>query len=952
MVSYLLRKMWNNKWMMLSLLVGNILLIGIVSSAPMYVQATLQRVLIRDMQQSQLDNGRFPAIAEFGISLNNVEAEDAHAAYMQAKNVFLPYIINLLEVPMLAVVQNIRMESWHVVPTTRREENARIRSIVMSAYDNFEDTIVITHGRLPSSAMNGNVIEVIVNQNTLVRQDLLFEEILDIVNVQRQGQEMQIKIVGVYEGSVDQALWVRNPNMFFNVFMVHPDIVHNYFVYPYSADYRISSTWYMMLDYNEMSVNRAAYYLEVDNYLKSRFGARGGIWSVWTYEENFTDTVRSYMRRAERLNITLWVLQAPLYVLLAFYIFMVSKQILLIEQNDISVLKSRGASRGQLIGVYAMQSLFVGVVSLMLGIPLGMWICMVLGASNGFLELVQRTALDVQVTPDAVLYSLLAAFLSMLTMLLPVFQFSKVTIVDHKRQSGKSKKPLWQRFFLDIVCFGVAIYGLYSFHIQQELMALAMVDIQFVDPLLFLSASLFIIGLGLICLRLFPYAMKLIFAIGRNRWSPAMYASMLKVIRSSGEEQFIMIFLVFTMAVGIFSAQSARTINLNSEHMIMYRAGADLTFRERWADNRQMGGGGFGGAAPAVGDVGLPRRIVYQEPDFGRFTNFEEVEALARVMRRNVTVLQQGAQVEGTRLMGIDTREFGETIWYRDDLLPIHINHFLNTLAQRADAVLLSDNFRTRLDFSIGDGIIFRDNAGNSARGVVYGFVEHWPGYTPVEWVEERTGELVQNDVFMIVANIGYLQTMWGVMPYEVWMRTNSESNRFFYEFAEERGLMLDFFHDARAAVVDSRNDPILQGTNGVLTVGFIVTLLICFTGFLIYWILSIKSRVLQFGIFRAMGLSMRDVIGLLINEQLFITLTAVIIGAGVGEAASRLFVPLIQLSYAAADQVIPLMIVTYQRDYMNLYGIIGMMIALCLVILGIIISKIKIAQALKLGED
>jgi putative ABC transport system permease protein len=134
--------------------------------------------------------------------------------------------------------------------------------------------------------------------------------------------------------------------------------------------------------------------------------------------------------------------------------------------------------------------------------------------------------------------------------------------------------------------------------------------------------------------------------------------------------------------------------------------------------------------------------------------------------------------------------------------------------------------------------------------------------------------------------------------------------------------------------------------------VGFIVTLLVCFTGFLIYWILSIKNRVLQFGIFRAMGMSMRDILALLVNEQLFITLTSVFIGALVGEIASRLFVPLIQISYSASEQVIPLLVVTEARDYMNLYVTIGLMIAVCLIVLGVIISKIKIAQALKLGED
>jgi putative ABC transport system permease protein len=100
------------------------------------------------------------------------------------------------------------------------------------------------------------------------------------------------------------------------------------------------------------------------------------------------------------------------------------------------------------------------------------------------------------------------------------------------------------------------------------------------------------------------------------------------------------------------------------------------------------------------------------------------------------------------------------------------------------------------------------------------------------------------------------------------------------------------------------------------------------------------------------MGMTMSNIIGLLINEQLFITFTAIAIGALTGEVSSRMFVPLIQISFSASEQVIPLQIVTQQSDYVNLFGIIGGMILLCLFILGIFISRIKIAQALKLGED
>lgn len=37
--------------------------------------------------------------------------------------------------------------------------------------------------------------------------------------------------------------------------------------------------------------------------------------------------------------------------------------------------------------------------------------------------------------------------------------------------------------------------------------------------------------------------------------------------------------------------------------------------------------------------------------------------------------------------------------------------------------------------------------------------------------------------------------------------------------------------------------DPLLQGTNGVLTMSFIVMLVLCTAGYLIYWIMSIRAR-------------------------------------------------------------------------------------------------------------
>ena len=67
---------------------------------------------------------------------------------------------------------------------------------------------------------------------------------------------------------------------------------------------------------------------------------------------------------------------------------------------------------------------------------------------------------------------------------------------------------------------------------------------------------------------------------------------------------------------------------------------------------------------------------------------------------------------------------------------------------------------------------------------------------------------------------------------------------------------------------------------------------------------------------------------------------------------ASKMFVPLVQIFYASTDQAIPLEVVNETLDMVRLFSIIGIVIVVCMVVLGKLISKINISQALKLGED
>ena len=417
------------------------------------------------------------------------------------------------------------------------------------------------------------------------------------------------------------------------------------------------------------------------------------------------------------------------------------------EENEIAVFKSRGAGRRQILTIYLQQSLLLALAAFILGIPLGMFICQVLGASNSFLEFVQRAALPVEITGNSLLFASLAAFLSIVAMTVPAFRYSKLSIVAHKqKKQSRWKAPWWQKAFLDVILLGVSIYGLYSFNSRKEELAQSVVNGASLDPLLYLSSSLFMLGAGLLALRLFPFLVKLIFLVGKAAWPPSLYASFRRILGTIGQQGFMMIFLILTISLGVFSAQAARTINTSGEERLRYENGADIVLQEVWNSSGSDEEGG---------------EISYLEPDFSRFENIEGVESVTKVLREDSgKVSFKKGNTGGVTLLGIHTKEFGETAWMKDGLLPEHWYSYLNKMAVDAKAVVVSDNFRTDYGCKVGDVITYTCDRGSSVEGVICGFVEYWPGYKPTEAVSKPTGGYTTASRYLVVANYQQLQSI------------------------------------------------------------------------------------------------------------------------------------------------------------------------------------------------
>jgi len=935
MLRFVIRKMLSKKWMILSLLIGNILLISIAAGNPMYTHAVFQRTITKNLETYLNTKNAYPGLITFKIKsqTDDLAKVKQHAEVVEG----MPEAFGVDALHTITHYSAIKA----VADLEIQRDDADDQRLTIASLSELDQHIDLVAGRMFSAGPDENgVYDAILSEKAIITQNLMLEDVLTFPKIMDEnGVPLKIRVAGVFTNSSDEDIyWVKSPSTYHDTLFLAPEAFEQRFLNTEKLPWLVNGTWYVLLDYTAMRGEDVPYMLDVANEYRHQHNGN----AVRGYNDNFSDIFSAYITSTQKVQVTLWVLQVPIFVLLAAFIFMVSRQMLEIEQSEIAVIKSRGAGKAQIFGIYLTQSLLVSLIAFAAGIPLGMYLCQVLGSANAFLEFVRRSALPMEVTDEALLYAGAASLLSICAMVLPALRYAKTGIVNAKRQKHRKTTPLWQKLGLDLIALLVALYGLYSFNGQKEILSARVLEGASLDPLLFLSSSLFMIGCGLLAVRIMPLIVWCIYRLFRRWWSPAMYASFLHVLRTRTSQSFIMVFLIMTIALGVFNAQAARTINQNAEDNLYYTIGADVVLQEKWDSTES-----------SDDDIASSSDITYYEPDFGRFEDLEEAEAVTKVYVNNGVSVSAGggASIKNIQLMGIHTKEFGQVAWYKDSLSDVHWYHYLNTMAQNSRAVLVSRNFADKHGFQLGDSITYRNKNNDSTRGVIYGFVDYFPGWTPVSYAKAANGLYEEQDNYLIVAHLSQIQSSWGIMPYQVWVK-NRDSSSYLYDFAETNSKGFSTFKDVSAEMVEKKNDPILQGTNGILTVGFIVVLLLCSVGFLIFWILSIQSRSLLFGIFRAMGMTMREVFTMLINEQVFISGLSIAIGALVGHLTAKFYMPLIQLAYAASDNALPLELISHSTDSIRLFAVIGMVMLVCMFILGVLISRMKVTQALKLGED
>ncbi len=932
MFRFMMQKLRHKKWLVICLLIGNVLLVAVAAGYPMYKNASLQRMLMDEFDSYAEKNGVHPGLITMSASSQKGEFKQEFLALEE----YSTRVCDELGVELIERVSHLALSLSGAESAMQRDGSGtqKIRIGSLSALE--EHSTVLSGTMYSKERLADGVIEAVVTEATLVEKNLLVGEELTFSSLKdSNGEQLRIRVVGVIKNSsAEDVYWVKGPDSYGDEVFIDQELFAELFRGENMNRYSINGTWYVVSDCDTLHQEDAK---QAKERIEALLGLRG-VGKVITCD-GYEQVLNEFVGKEKKINVTLMILQVPVLALLAAFLFMISGQMLSMEQSEISLLKSRGAGKGQIIRLYFMQNLLLAAVAFVIGIPLGIYLCKLIGSSTAFLEFGVRRSLPVELKGEVFAYAGTAIAASVLLTLLPVIKYSGVSIVHVKHKKARSGKKLWQKLYLDVIATGVGLYGYYSFSNRLEELKEDVLAGEALDPLLYLSASLFILGVGMLFLRVQPLLIKLLFLLRKKHLSPAGYASFLQTIRTGAKQQFIMLFLVLTVALGIFNATVARTIIANAEANTIYLSGTNLVVQEYWKNNSS-----YVAVDPTV-------ELFYHEPEFSKYAEIPEVESAARVYREEVQV-KNGKQIlaEG-EVFAINTKEFGETVSGNRNLNEYHLNEYLNVLSTNAKAVLVSDNFRVNLGMSVGDKITYANADGKSIEAIIYGFVDYWAGYIPSEQVVSG-GEVVTKENYLIVAHLSQVQEGFDIRPYQVWLKTNTSDVDFFYEWAAENNIKFTSIESMDNNLADIRTDTLFQGTNGILTLSFIIILLLCGVGYLIYWILSIRERELLFGVFRAMGMRKNEILHMLINEQIFCGVLSIAFGGFAGIISSRLFVPMIQITYAAENQVLPQTLITDSADTVKLFAVIAVMLCICIAVLVRNIAAMKITNALKLGED
>jgi putative ABC transport system permease protein len=952
LLSLAARRLWNQRLLMLCLLLGLVAAVGLLSSIPLYADAAQNRLLQGELENADTASETEAAATRppfsflwryIGAWHGNVNWEEYGPvdAYLTEQ---APAIIDL---PLEAQIRHVATDKMRLFPSEDAafvpDEPLLWVSVGFAA--GLEAQIQLVEGNFPTEGSPGDPVEVLVSRKTAETLGLQVGEQYTLFATGQGQAQIPVQIVGVWQaGDPTDPAWFYQPDAFDEILLTSEHAFVNQVVAAQDTPVA-TAVWYQIYDGSRVrpaTVNRL---LENVAVVEARVTV---LLNNTTLDVSPVPALQSYGKSASLLTLVLTIFSLPVIGLVAYFTSLIAGMVVRRGQSEIAIMRSRGITRRKIVNLYLLEGLLLGGLGLAGGLLLGRWMAQLMSRTRTFLDPAILTSsggepMAIVFTPTSLVYALVGVALTLVALLIPALLVAQHSIVTLRWEQARSLlAPVWQRYFLDLILLVPPFYGWYQLARQGTITLGSGSNDPFSNPLLFLVPVLFCFSLGLLFLRFFPLLMKLLARLAA--WLPGttLLLTLRQLARSTTQYAGPLLLLTLTVSLATFTASMAVTLDSHLWDQVYYQVGADLNLAELGESTEETETVTLPGQETTTEETSEDEPLWLFLP-IGEHLDVAGVEAAARVGDYSATANIGGRQQAG-QILGIDRVDYPGVAFFRPDFAYNEsLGELMNRLAVASDGILVSGSFLAQRGLTVGDPLRLTVGAAGDyaeAEFTIVGSLGLFPTLYP-------------QDGPIFVANLDHIHNaLGGTYPYDVWLATDAAADsEAIVEGVRDLGLVVVTARDARQTIATEQTRPERQGLFGLLSVGFIAAAVLTVIGFLVYAVVSFQRRFIELGMLRAIGLSTRQMAAYLAGELAALVLTGVTLGAALGVWASTLFIPYFQVGDDKTALVPPFVVQVAWEQLGIILVIFGAMFVVAVVVLAVLLTRMRVFEAVKLGE-
>jgi hypothetical protein len=549
--------------------------------------------------------------------------------------------------------------------------------------------------------------------------------------------------------------------------------------------------------------------------------------------------------------------------------------------DSIALLRSRGASSGQIFGALFLHSVILSLVSLLVGLPLAIGITLLLAryilSGNTMDALSVISANPLQVMVGIMPYALVIILVALITMGISLFPAARMNVFSLRRATARgSKRALWQRFNLDLIVGVLALlgYGLSSYVTSVGTLLQADTRTLITAPLSIIAPFFLLLGCLLLFFRLFPVILLWGSRLAERGRGAVLLLALAHVARSPRQSLRMTLLLALATAFTLFTLVHSATQAQHIQDIANYETGADFSAQLSPANSSSLS------------------RVIGQ------------YSAIPGILSASAGYVGQGYGGHADLAMeirAVDAASFGRTVIWPSQQAYSQARPLLSKLASLRLFALTSDVVPAIVDQTTLHALLLQVGSTFTAKVntmspqdvhcLIIGVVDHIPTVNTLTTSMTTGGVLVDYQTYLALFTQQVKQSHLpesSVDPpslNQVWLRTKSDASSLEGIRATLNAPASHLTHivDRYLLLTTLQSDPLYLILVSVLEVGTITALLLALVGDTLGSWVNARTRVVSFASLRAIGATARQITLVFLCEQAIAYMTGLILGVGFG---------------------------------------------------------------------